>query len=228
MQTLPQQTTIADTVYVAIRDAICDGSLAPGERITQDDIADRLGVSRQPVGQALLLLKAQGFVSVAGRRGVVVAPLSVETVRDIYEIRGSLDELAARLAARRADRDKVAAGREILQRGKRLAFAGDVRELVKADMEFHEFVYELSGNALIRQALASDWHHLRRVMADVIGEGSYRKTLWREHEAILEAIGEGDGERAAALSRQHVEVASAALRGKLERKLEEEVVALPA
>lgn len=218
MQALPKQTTVLDAVYVALRDSICDGDLTPGERITQEGIAERLGVSRQPVGQALILLKSQGLVSEAGRRGLVVAPLATGMVRDIYEIRGALDELAARLAARRSQPDKLVRGYAILEHGKRLAAAGDVRELVKADMAFHEFIYGICGNGLIRQALAAHWQQLRRVMAGVIEQGSYRQVLWSEHEAILDAIRDGAAARAGELSRRHVEAASEALCQRLDAR----------
>lgn len=216
MDALPKPTSVLDAVYAALRDSICDGVLPPGERLTQDDLADRLGVSRQPVGQALILLKSQGLVAGTGRRGLVVAPLSAATVRNIYEIRGSLDELAARLAARRARPEALTAGHEIVARGKRLVADGDLRDLVKADMEFHGFVYDASGNPLIRHMLEGHLQQLRRVMSGVIEQGDYRAVLWSEHEAILDAIGSGDEERAASLSVRHVRAASQALCAKLE------------
>jgi DNA-binding GntR family transcriptional regulator len=216
MEALPRPTTLLDAVYTALRDSICDGGFTPGERLTQDGIALRLGVSRQPVGQALTLLKSQGFVSEAGRRGVVVAPLRTDIVRDIYELRRALDDLAARLAARRARAGSLARGHAILEEGERLVAGGDVRRLLKADMAFHDLIYEVSGNPLIKPALVVHWHQLRRVMSGVIGQGSYRAVLWHEHAAILGAIGEGDEERAAALSRRHVEAACEALCRQLE------------
>ncbi len=215
MEALPRQESVFDAVYVAIRDSICEGDLAPGERITQDELAERLGVSRQPVAQALILLKSQGFVSETGRRGVVVATLDTEMVQSIYEIRGSLDGLAARLAARRASADDVGRGEEILAHGRLLVETGNVRQLVKADIAFHEFVYELSGNALIRQALSAHWQHLRRVMAAVIEQPDYRGFLWDEHAGILDAIRNGDEAEAGAQSERHVAAASQALQNKI-------------
>jgi DNA-binding GntR family transcriptional regulator len=215
MEALPRHTTVFESVYEALRESICEGHLLPGERINQDETADSLGVSRQPVGQALILLKSQGFVHEAGRRGVVVAPLSVDKVRAIYELRGALDGLAANLASARAQSTLLRRGQEIVEQGKRLVADGNVRDLVKADMAFHELVYEMSGNPLIRPALAVHWHHLRRVMSGVIEQGDYREVLWREHDAILEAIRAGDRTRAAELSQRHVDAASRSLCHKL-------------
>lgn len=219
MEALTRPPSVLDTVYEAIRDSICNGELAPGERLTQDELALQLGVSRQPVGQALILLKSQGFVSDAGRRGVVVAPLDPHIVEDIYAIRGAIDALSARLAATRAGPDDLAEGEAILAEGKRLvAESGSVDALVKADIAFHDFIYALSGNRLVRESLASHWQHLRRAMAGVIEHGEYRQTLWKEHEQILAAIKRRDAEGAAALSRAHVEAASRELRKKLTKR----------
>jgi len=215
MDTLPRHASILDSVYAAIRDAVCDGELAPGARVTQDEIAERLGVSRQPVVQALVLLKSQGFFREAGRRGLIVTPVSSEMVSAIYELRGALDETAARLAAQRAGRDALSEGWNILERGETLAARGEVRDLVKCDMTFHEFVYGLSGNPLIQQALEPQLHHLRRVMMAVVEAADYRTRLWQEHADILEAIADGNADRAGALSRAHVEAASAEIQTKL-------------
>src|SRR3954470_24369017 len=90
---------LVDRVYGSLLDAISDGSLAPGQRITQETIAQQLAVSRQPVLQALRLLKKDGFVLDAPGRGVLVAPLDAEWIAKVYQVRGALDALAARLAA---------------------------------------------------------------------------------------------------------------------------------
>ena len=87
MDTLAPQPTIVEQAYRAILDAICEGRLEPGERLTQESVAAKLSVSRQPVGQALMLLKQQKFVTEAGRRGLMVAPLDRDFMRWIYELR---------------------------------------------------------------------------------------------------------------------------------------------
>ena len=92
---------LVERVYRALLDAISEGSLAPGARLTQEEIAEQLAVSRQPVLQALRLLKNDGLVHDAPGRGVVVAPLDADRIAQVYEVRGALDALAARLAAER-------------------------------------------------------------------------------------------------------------------------------
>ncbi len=219
MEALPRQISLVDSVYEAIRDSICDGLLKPGERITQEGIAERLDVSRQPVGQALVLLRSQGFIQDAGRRGVMVSPLEQQTVRDIYEIRSALDQLAARLAAERNSKQLLEDGHRLIGAVRDDLDGASTTDLVKADMDFHELIYRHSGNGLIQPSLGTYWHHLRRVMAAVIEFGDYRELIWSEHEGILNAIGEGDGNQAAELAKAHVERASHSLTESLKHSL---------
>src|SRR5688572_23595023 len=99
MRHLALERSLTGRAYDAILDAICGGELVSGERVTQDDLALKLNVSRQPIVQALALLKIQGFVRESGRRGVVVAPLDIDSIAHLYELRGALDGAACRGAA---------------------------------------------------------------------------------------------------------------------------------
>lgn len=211
MRSLLTQPTMLEQVYEAILNAICDGTLQSGERLTLESVAAKLNVSRQPVGQALLLLKSQEFVCDAGRRGLMVAPLEPDFVRTIYQLRSALDQLAAKLAAKNADAAAIAVGREMLRAGERAMAAGSLDKLIAADMDFHRFIYELSGNRLIADTMNLYWKHLRRVMSVVIRKQSYRKTIWAEHRAILEAIAAGKAEQAGKLAQHHVEAAAESL-----------------
>ncbi len=204
METLQREPTIVEQAYRSILDAICDGRLEPGERLTQESIAAKLAVSRQPVGQALLLLKQQKFLIEAGRRGLMVAPLDREFMRWIYELRLGIEPLAAALAARRATRESVAQGGRLLETGRAAVRDGAIPELIRADMAFHMFLYEQSGNRLFVDLMGDLWNHLRRVMREVLLQREYRNAIWVEHEQILRAIAERNEEGAAALVRAHL------------------------
>jgi len=212
------QPHIMEQVYTTILDSICDGRLPPGERLAQEGIAEQLNVSRQPVGQALMLLKSQGFVCKAGRRGLMVSPLEENFVRSLYEFRGALDRLAARLAAENATAQDVARGKRIVAQGQRAITNGSVSKLIAADMEFHRLIYELSGNAIIADTMSLYLNHLRRVMSAVLRIEGYGESVWMEHDAILDAIVEGDVEKTETLAGKHVEAAS----NKLQRVLREQ------
>lgn len=206
-------TSLFEETLARIRNAICDGTLSPNERLTQDRIAERLNVSRMPVNQALLLLKAQGFVIDTGRRGVRVAPIDPVSVHDIYAIRDALDPLAARLAsAQPIDVAARAEGEQLLNAGENALVSGSTDALIKADMAFHRFIYRLSGNRFMADLFNLHSDHLRRVMQAVLLSGRAHHRFWEEHRAIFVAIGGGDTGRAVELSHAHVREAAESVR----------------
>jgi len=208
MTSLQPQPTMVVQAYQAILDAICEGRLEPGERITQESIAQKLEVSRQPVGQALALLRQQKFLTEAGRRGLMVAPLDREFMRWIYELRLGIEPLAAALAARNAAPADIKRGETMVASGKRAVSEGSIAELIAADMAFHMYLYDLSGNGLFVDMMGELWNHLRRAMREVLQHREYRRQIWAEHEQILRAIGKRDEEGAAALVRAHLQSAA--------------------
>jgi DNA-binding GntR family transcriptional regulator len=208
---LPAAPDLAERVYRSLLDAISAGTLAPGQRLTQEELAERLAVSRQPVIQALKLLRKDGFVEeappcgTAGRtRGLQVAPLEPTFVAHLYEVRGALDALAARLAAQR----RTALDPGLLERGRAAARRGDGQALLEADLAFHGAIYRATGNPLIEQSAALHWAHIRRVMAAVLQSRPAHQIVWDEHEAMARAIARGDADRASTLMLEHAGHAS--------------------
>jgi DNA-binding GntR family transcriptional regulator len=193
--------------------------LAPGERITQEDLAEKLNVSRSPVLQALRLLKKDGLLEEAPGRGLVVTMLDPIRIGHLYQVRGALDALAARLAAQR----RAVIPAVLIERGRKAAAGTDVNALIDADMAFHKAIYEASGNPLIVENALLHWIHVRRVMGAVLQRQLGRTGIWDEHAAIAKAIQEGDADRAAALSEKHAELARETLMQHL-RDSEEEAL----
>lgn len=195
---------LVDQVYQALLGAIADGTLAPGARLTQEEIAQQLAVSRQPVLQALRLLKQDGLVLDAPGRGVQVAPLDAPGIAAVYQVRGALDALAARLAAQQ--------GRELdpklIERGRKAARGRNVQAMIEADAAFHNAVYAAAGNPLIPRSAHLHWAHIRRAMGAVLQASNLRESVWDEHEAIARAIAAGDADLAERLMREHDERAS--------------------
>ncbi len=214
---------LVERVYTALLDAISEGSLAPGARITQEEIAAQLAVSRQPVLQALQLLRKDGLVHDAPGRGVVVAPLEPGWIAHVYEVRGALDTLAARLAAERG----ATIDRKYVERGWRAARGHNIKTMIEADMAFHNAIYAASGNPLVGQSARVHWVHLRRVMGAALQSSRQRETVWNEHEAIADAICAGDAKRAERLIGQHARQASEALLARLAQVLESPLKGTP-
>jgi DNA-binding GntR family transcriptional regulator len=205
MTSIQTQPTLVEQVVNAIVSEIVDGQLPANSRLIQDELARAYGVSRQPVQQALLLLRDRGLVREAPGRGLIVSPLDVDFVRNLYEIRAMLDGLAARLAAERGPEQARAEGPAYLEAGRAAVDSGSLHDQIEADMHFHAFINELAANPLIGETTAPHWPYLRRVMGEVLRDDAQMpQIILSEHVAILDAIIAGDAARAEALSRDHI------------------------
>ena len=215
MRPLLPEPDLSERIHDAVLDAICSGELKSGTRITQEELAQQFGVSRQPVLQAMMLLRREGFLVDAGRKGVCVAPLDVQQARHLYVVRGALDGAAARLAAANYTPHLAQRGRQLLEVGRRAVASGNIPSVIEADIDFHLFVYEASGNPVIGETAQQHWQHLRRVMAAALGAEDLRVSVWDEHEGILRALEAGQVAEAEALARGHTEQMSDILTGRL-------------
>jgi DNA-binding GntR family transcriptional regulator len=207
---------LVDQVYRNLLDAISEGTLAPGTRITQEDIAEQLAVSRQPVLQALRLLKQDGFVMDAPGRGVLVAPLDAAWLANVYQVRSALDTLAARLACA----GSYVLDSDLIARGRKAARGKNISTMIEADMAFHSSIYTAANNPLIAQSAQLHWRHIRRAMGAVLQSAKLRDAVWDEHEAIAQAIAAKDTRKAEALMRGHGEQASSHMEARLNSVLQ--------
>jgi DNA-binding GntR family transcriptional regulator len=201
---------VADLAVAELRAAILTGVLPPGHRITSEELARQLGVSRMPVRQALSILEREGLVKSDKWRGTVVTPLDSALILDIYDLRGILERaVAAALAGKAFD---SAAVRGIISSGRKVP-AGDVGRSLELDLNFHTALYDAFDNRVLSEVMVGLWGHVRRVMHAAVSSEAYRAELWDEHEAIVDAIDARDADRAAALAGEHIANASrAALR----------------
>lgn len=214
---------LVDQVYRRLQDAIASGALAPSQRVTQEELATRLVVSRQPVLQALRMLKRDGLLLDAPGRGLLVAPLDVERIGQVYEVRQALDGLAVRLAAQRHAQLPEA----VFSQGRKAFASGDIAAMIEADMAFHMALYDASGNPLIASSAALHWQHLRRAMGVVLRSSTIHETVCDEHEAMAAAIAQGQAETALALVYQHSQRARENITARLSRLLQPATPPLP-
>jgi DNA-binding GntR family transcriptional regulator len=213
---------LIDRAYQRLVAAIADGTLAPGQRIRQEELGRALGVSRQPISHALQLLKQQKLVAESGRRGLVVCEIDAARVRELYQVRSALDALAARLAAERvaaqaADGSERAAAGQALDAGLALAPGAPVLAFIEADVAFHTALYRLSGNRAIEDTVAAQWPHLKRSMAAVLDDPLQRPLVWAEHREILRRVLAGDSAGAGEAARHHTDRAGAETARRLAR-----------
>ena len=151
------------------------------------------------------LLHRQGLLAESGRRGFEVTQLDPVSIRQLYEVRGAIDALAARLAAGRVKID--AAGRAQLEAALRVGRAIDrktpLARLIALDVDFHTAIYRLAGNPAIEEMIAPQWLHMRRSMATVLSELDYRESAWTEHGAIAAQILTGNVKGAESAAQAH-------------------------
>lgn len=212
MSQLEMQPDLIDQVHDRLLAAIVDGTLAPGRRLTQDSIAEMLGVSRQPVSHALQVLRRRGLLINSGKRGVAVAPIDASRLRGLYQVREVLDGLAAELAAGRIRDGQVALGevrsaKAALDHGLSLPCDADASAYIDADVAFHSAIHVMAGNSAIGETVAEQWPHFRRSMAVVLMTADVRPRLWEEHGAILDAVLAGQASTAGQRARAHARAA---------------------
>ena len=204
MKVLATQPNLAEQVRKAIVSEIAAGKLKPGERIIQEQIAQVLGVSRQPVQQALLLLRNQGVLRDAAGRGLIVTSLDPQQVRHMYEIRAVIEGLAFRKAAENNPERAKKLGPALIQNGRKSVKSGSVAQMIAADIKFHDFIYSLSENPMISPSMEVQWTNTQRVMGEVLMRDETPRDIWDQHEALLDAVMAGDAVTAETMARHHI------------------------
>ncbi|ALO07516.1 Putative GntR family transcriptional regulator [Streptomyces venezuelae] len=195
--------SLRERVYAELRERIIEAEYPAGTRLVEREIADELRVSRVPVREAMQRLESEGFLSVQPRRGAVVTEFGPEDAEHLFDVRENLEGLAARLAARHARPEDLAAMEELLARARRAAESGRLREAVSLNADFHRRIVELSGNPLLVDLMTPLDSRLRRLFrltsADADGE-----PMCGAHERLYEAVRDRDESAAESLARAHV------------------------
>ena len=187
-----------------IREAIMDGRLGPGQRLKEEELARELGISRTPVREALLILQTEGLVEAAPNRGATVRAYQAEDLEDMYYLRALLEGYGARRAAARATQRDIARLRKSCERFDRIGVEGDLRELVKETLLFHNTILDVAGSDRLAQMV-------RNVIELPLVYKSYiwyspeqKRTSSRDHVRIVDALESHDADLAESLMRDHV------------------------
>lgn len=206
---LSRASTLVEQVHERLLEAICNGDLPPGERLIQDALATRLQVSRQPVTAALALLRQQGFAVEHGKRGLQVAPVDRARLASIAQLRLAIEPLAARLAAERATLVDVDYAKMLIARERKAICTGNRPAILRADLDFHQWLCTASGNPLLEQSMRLHWLHLRRAPTGAVYFDALADDAPDEHLLIVEAIASGDMKAASRLAQDHLVATSA-------------------
>lgn len=201
---------LRSVVCEELRRMIMTGELAPGSRLVEDRLATHLGVSRNPVREALQSLASEGFVQIVPRRGAFVAEITAEQAEELFDVRMALESMAARLAARRADPSAVSGLRRTLDRAREATEAREFDVVAACNTEFHQTVVDIAGNHYLSLLVAPMARRIQWVFR--VSAATRAPHSWTEHEELMNAIADGDEEYAEAVARAHVAAARASYR----------------
>ena len=203
--TMNEYLPLRDVVFNTLRQAILKGELEPGERLMEIQLAERLGVSRTPIREAIRKLELEGLVLMIPRKGAEVAKISARSLRDVLEVRRALEELAIELACQRMSEEEVGNLQKAQEDFKKAIAEGDAMKIAETDEHFHDVIYEGTQNAKLIQMLNNLREQMYRYRLEYIKDSDMRQILVVEHEQILKAVKNRRVEEAKTAIREHID-----------------------
>lgn len=204
-QNMNEYLPLRDVVFNTLRQAILTGELKPGERLMEIHLADRLGVSRTPIREAIRKLELEGLVVMIPRKGAQVAKITEKNLNDVLEVRRALDTLAVRLACKRMDDTYKKQLREACDEFAKVVKCSNTKDITEADVRFHDIINQSTGNDRLIQLVNNLAEQMYRYRLEYIKDAAYHNRLIDEHEEIYNAILERDEERAAKAVVVHID-----------------------
>lgn len=196
---------LRDVVFKKLRRAILLEELKAGERLPEIHLADKLGVSRTPIREAIRKLEIEGLVVMVPRRGAVVAKINEKNLRDVLEVRRVLDMLSAELACERINGEEKEALRKACRAFEDAVKGGDLRDIAQKDVLLHNIIIQSTGNLTLQRMLDNLAEQMYRYRIKYLKDDSQYTALSEEHQAIYESIVKGDGKAAANLAKEHID-----------------------
>ena len=200
-----QYMPLRDVVFHTLRRGIMLGDLKPGERLMEIKLANRLGVSRTPIREAIRMLELEGLVVMIPRKGAQVAEITEKDLKDVLEVRMGLEELAVKFACQRITEEQLDnlyhASRKFEEAVKR----EDLTELAQADVDFHDLIYKATGNERLVQLLNNIREQMYRYRVEYLKDEEIRGSLVQEHDTLLEKLSQRDLEGAKQVTQSHIE-----------------------
>lgn len=196
-------TPLRQAVYDALAEMIASGSLKPGQHLVESELAEHLGVSRQPIREALQRLQTDGWVELRPAYGAYVHTPTAEEVGQLLGVRSVLESYSAYQAAAHRTEDDMARLRELQEAGVAALAADDERALVDANAAFHACIVEISGNMVLAELISQVQRRVRWYYTPIARPRG--REAWNEHAALIQAIDDGDTDKAEHLMRLHTE-----------------------
>lgn len=213
---------LRDVVFITLREAILRGELEPGERLMEIALAQKLGVSRTPIREAIRKLELEGLVTMTPRKGAVVAKITFKDLKDVLEVRKNLEELAVELACSRATEEDIIEMKKLHQEFIETLEQDDLTIIAEADVKFHDFIYGMADNKRLIQILNNLREQMYRYRLEYIKDDTMRFNLDDEHAMIIDAIENKDVAKAKEYINIHINNQESTIVKKLELEKEED------
>ena len=201
-RTMERHQTLREKILETIRDAILKGSLGPGEKVAEPELAERFGISRTPIREAFRQLESEGYLTVIPRKGAVVTALSERDVQEFYAIKSILEGYAARMAAERLGEREIERLTAVNDRLEQLAREGEVKTFFKVHSESHELFIKAAGNDKLHELISQLMMKFNRLRMASLSLPGRMEISVQEHRKIIEAFRKRDGEKADNLVRK--------------------------
>ncbi len=195
---------LREVVFNTLRQAIIQGEFQPGERLMEETLARKLGVSRTPVREAIRMLELEGLVVMIPRRGAEVANITVKDLKDALEVRMALEALSVRLACERIDEKGKQELMQICMKFKEAINSKLVPAIVEGDEKFHDCIFKATDNKRLITIAQNLREQVYRYRVEYVKDFSYHDNLIREHDQITRAIITGDKETAEEVMKMHI------------------------
>ena len=195
---------LRDVVFRTLRRAILKGELKPGERLMEVQLANRLGVSRTPVREAIRKLELEGLVTMIPRRGAEVAEITEKNMRDVLEVRRALEELAVKIACEKMTDEEIELLRQASKKFRDTMYNDNLTAIAENDVEFHEIIYDATGNKRLIQILNNLREQMYRYRVEYLKDEKNFPILIREHSQIVEGLTAKDKTMLTAAMHKHV------------------------
>ena len=196
---------LGDVVFNTLRQAILRGELKPGERLMEIQLANKLGVSRTPIREAIRKLELEGLVLMIPRKGAEVAEITEKSLRDVLEVRRALEELAVELVCEKITDEQIQDLKDAAEEFKESLKDGDITRIAEADVKFHDVIYMATDNQKLIQLLNNLREQMYRYRVEYLKRSDFHQQLIDEHEEIIETIESGQKDRAVQVVCQHVD-----------------------
>lgn len=196
---------LRDVVFNTLRQAILTGDLKPGERLMEIHLANRLGVSRTPIREAIRKLELEGLVIMIPRRGAEVAQITEKSMNDVLEVRRAMDALCVELACDRISDEAVEELGTACENFEKVLGSKDLKKIAHADVEFHDIIVRATGNQRLIQLINNLSEQMYRYRYEYLKDFSRHSILVEEHRAIYESIRVRDSAKASEAAKMHID-----------------------